>query len=587
MTIDAGAAAVSGRKLAAPYTFSFMTPTASLLQTNWYRPGGRFDAAPIIVLRFNQPVKPDEVLAHLRAAFEKHPFTQPVISAAAGARLRAIDPAALPAFTEKAQRARAAAEATDPVTLVVAKDWDKEKFKPSPDMVVLQATTPVPPESWVRLETDGRIPSLAGLATSGRIQNYTIKVEPTFLVNRFVCQSACDPDDHNPIQFRVAVKAEVFAAALKVTDVTTAGRERPMTKSKPRQRESWEQDRAEDLALEDAGFEAQPPATTFLATLPADLTATDGQTLGYTWAGLVENWHQRAFTSFGDGHGVWEKGGGALLPFYARNFPSVSQWVAPVDPQQLMPTLLKLQESRFRLAPSTAPVARRLTVTPDRVQSHGLDLTGVLKPSGTGLVWTAVEEGTPIANARAFRTRDDKPIIRASLVQVTNLGISVKDSPQNTLMFVTRLDTGAPVAGAKVSIVTLDGTAAWTGTTGADGVAMAPQTPAARLARLVRSSRSSSPRKKTATSPTSAATGTRASSPGSSASTSISRKPIRCCAAPCSPIAASTSSAKRCTSRRCSAATRRTACACSPTARRSSSSSATAATRSSTSAPSR
>ena len=33
-------------------------------------------------------------------------------------------------------------------------------------------------------------------------------------------------------------------------------------------------------------------------------------------------------------------------------------------------------------------------------------------------------------------------------MQVTNLGITVKDSPQNTLVFVTRLDTGAPVAGA-------------------------------------------------------------------------------------------------------------------------------------------
>ena len=40
---------------------------------------------------------------------------------------------------------------------------------------------------------------------------------------------------------------------------------------------------------------------------------------------------------------------------------------------------------------------------------------------------------------------------RASVVQVTNLGITVKDSPQNTLVFVTRLDTGAPVAGATVS----------------------------------------------------------------------------------------------------------------------------------------
>ena len=37
---------------------------------------------------------------------------------------------------------------------------------------------------------------------------------------------------------------------------------------------------------------------------------------------------------------------------------------------------------------------------------------------------------------------DPDPRVRASIVQVTNLGITVKDSPQNTLIFVTRLDTG-------------------------------------------------------------------------------------------------------------------------------------------------
>ena len=35
---------------------------------------------------------------------------------------------------------------------------------------------------------------------------------------------------------------------------------------------------------------------------------------------MVENWHATAFTSFGDGHGVWESTGGTVLPFYARNF---------------------------------------------------------------------------------------------------------------------------------------------------------------------------------------------------------------------------------------------------------------------------
>jgi uncharacterized protein YfaS (alpha-2-macroglobulin family) len=476
VTIDAGATAVSGRKLAGPYTFSFMTPTAFLVQTNWYRPGGRFDASPVIVLRFNQPVKPADVAAHVRGTFERHEFLPPIIPADVQARLRAIDPNAVQAFNEKVERARAAAAAISPIQLTLAADWDKKRFKPSPDLVVLQVVTPVPPESWIRLDTDGRIPSLAGLAVTGRPQHYTIQVEETFLVTSFDCRSACDPDNSNPIGLRRPVKADAFAAALKVTDVTDARNEKALTKAKPRQRESWELDESANLTLEDAGFQAQPPAARFFATLPPDLKAADGQTLGYTWAGLVENWHQRAFTSFGDGHGVWEKGGGSLLPFYARNFPSVKQWAAPVDPGQLMPTLLQLQDSGFRISPSSQATPRRLSVTPDRIQSHGLDLAGILKPSGTGIVWTAVEEGTPIANARASRTRDDKPIVRSSLVQVTNLGISVKDSPQNTLLFVTRLDNAAPVAGARVSIVKPDGSALWTGTTGPDGVAIAPET---------------------------------------------------------------------------------------------------------------
>ncbi len=476
VTIDAGTAAVSLRKLAAPYTFSFTTPTAYLLQTNWYRPGGRFDAAPIVVLLFNQSVKPEDVAAHAHATFQSHPFIPPVIAAPVQARLRAIDPSALQAFTDKVQHVRAAAEATTPVSLAIAKDWDKKRFKPAPNLVVLQATSPVPPESWVKLEIDGRLPSLAGLATSNRVQSYTIKVEQAFFVNQFHCEATCDPDNHNPISFRVAVKAAAFAAALKATDLTDARRERTLTKSKPRQRESWEQDQSDELSLEDAGFKAQPPATTFLASLPADLKATDGQTLGYTWAGLVENWHQHAFTSFGDGHGVWEKGGGTLLPFHARNFLNVKQWAVPVEPQQLMATLVQLQDAHFSLAPSTAPLPRKLNVTPDSIQSHGLDLSGVLKPSGTGFVWTAVEEGAPIAQSRASKTPDGKPLTRSSLVQVTNLGISVKDSPQNTLLFVTRLDTAAPVAGARVSIIKPDGQAMWTGTTGADGVAIAPET---------------------------------------------------------------------------------------------------------------
>ena len=475
ITIDASATALSGRKLASPYTFSFITPTARLLSTNWYRPNGRFDASPIVVLRFNQPVQPAAVLPHIRGRFENHPFDAPVIDRAAQARLRASDPSALQAFAAKVQRANAAASATDAVAFELAADWDRKRFKPSPDMVVLRITTPVPPDSWVRLETDGQVPSPAGLAVSSRSQNYTIQVERTLFVQIY-CGSACDPDVRNPVEFRVPVKTAAFAAALTVHDISDSRRERALTHSTPRRRETWETDESSALTLEDAGIAAQPPVTTYALSLPATLQASDGQTLGYPWAAVVDTRHQRAFTSFGDGHGVWDKGGGALLPFYSRNFLNVTQWTVPVDPPQLMTTLKTVQDGGFRMAPPVPGVARRLSVTPDRVQSHGLDLSNLLKPSGTGLFWAAVEEGTPIDRARAVRTQDNKPLMRASLVQVTNLAISVKDSPQNTLIWVTRLDTAAPVSGARVTIVKTDGSAAWTGTTAADGTAIAPQT---------------------------------------------------------------------------------------------------------------
>lgn len=476
VSIDAGVRAVSGHTLPERYTFSFTTPTVHLIRTEWYRPGGRFDAAPIILLRFNQPVKPADVFAHVKASFQPHPFAPPSFAGADQARLAALDPSAPEAFGAKVRAAQAAAADTSAVGLQLAPDWDKKRFPSSADLVALQASQPIPPDSWVRVSIDGQTPSPAGGAVAAKAEGYVIKVEPTFFATAFVCATECDPDTNNPIRFRGDVKRDAFALALSALDITDGSSGHSLAKGTPKPRDSFDEDQSASLTFADAGFEAQPPVTTWLAVLPPTLQAADGQTLGYTWVGSVENWHQRAFTSFGDGHGVWEKGGGPLLPFYARNFQNVTQWAAPLDLAQLMPTLRLLQQNDFHAAPDAASLDRRLGGAADRILSHGLDLSRVIKPSGTGLVWAAVQDGTPIPKAKTWSdATNNAPAIRASVVQVTNLGISVKDSPQNTLIFVTTLDTASPVAGAHVSIVTLDGHTFWSGTTGPDGTAMAPQ----------------------------------------------------------------------------------------------------------------
>src|SRR5690349_18329929 len=69
VTVDTTAKAISGRRLATPYEFTFLTPTVHLKQTHWYRKAQRFDSPLIVPLRFNQPVKPADIAAHLSLTF--------------------------------------------------------------------------------------------------------------------------------------------------------------------------------------------------------------------------------------------------------------------------------------------------------------------------------------------------------------------------------------------------------------------------------------------------------------------------------------------------------------------------------------
>lgn len=472
VTIDTTATAVSGRALAAPVTFTFTTPTVRLLSTSWYRRGDTVGGAMVFLLRFNQPVRRADIAAHLSATLARHDWEAPAFTDDEIARYKTLDPAGLAAFEARVAAVTRIAAGGAPVRLRLTAQWDKQRYPDEPNLAVFESVSVVEPESHVRLVLNGRVPSPAGPATPGRAQTYTVEAEPAFFVRGFRCSAACSGDSYNPLQFTAPVRAAAFAAAAGALDITAAPQ--PVKKGAAPRRAPDDDDTSTWLTLEDAGFAAQPPNRKYVVTLPATLRSADGQTLGYPWLGIVENWHSTAFTSFGDGHGVWEKDGGAQLPFYARNVRDILQWALRIEPSDLMATIQRLAP-RFRETPATAGVARTLRLTPDRVQSHGLPLGPALNAGGTGLVWAAVRDGRILDRTRRA-VGDDADPTRATIVQVTNLGITVKDSPQNTLVFVTRLDTGAPVAGAAVSIVKKDSTTFWRGTTGADGVAIAPAT---------------------------------------------------------------------------------------------------------------
>ncbi|HEX6972991.1 MAG TPA: Ig-like domain-containing protein, partial [Vicinamibacterales bacterium] len=220
VTIDTTATAVSGRTLARPVSFRFTTPTVKLLSTEWYRRGNNVANDIVVLLRFNQPVRSADVAAHAKAALEPHDWTAPSFSAEEQARLKAADPQALDRFAAKVAATRAVSQATTAVGLRPTTDWDKKRYPVSRDLVVLETTTAVQPESWVQLTVDGTVPSPAGAATPGKDQSFTIQVEPAFFIDGFYCRAECDPDAWNPVRMRREVNVKAFAASLTAVDIT-------------------------------------------------------------------------------------------------------------------------------------------------------------------------------------------------------------------------------------------------------------------------------------------------------------------------------------------------------------------------------
>ena len=349
------------------------------------------------------------------------------MSAGARLRLTQTDPAGLSRFDEKVEAARRVASSTDPLTVRVADSWDEQRFPRDPARVVLETTTAPPTNAWLTVTLDASLPGAEGPETHAE-QSSILRLEPTFFVNRVTCAIACDPATFNPVVFTRPVALGTFSRMLRVADADGSV-EREIARAR---------DVAEVVAqrsttahrLEDAGFDSQLPATTRRLELDSNLEATDGQTLGYPWVGLIQNAHALPVVTFGGE--VWEASGGPELPVNVRNVLSVTQWLAPTSTSTLMPQLLPLQaplpQTQARPRPPVEGSTRRLTLAPDVSGAYALDIRSVLSSGGTGLVWAAAEPADVLPDS-AISPRSAVTSNRSAVVQVTNLGITVKDSP--------------------------------------------------------------------------------------------------------------------------------------------------------------
>jgi hypothetical protein len=122
----------------------------------------------------------------------------------------------------------------------------------------------------------------------------------------------------------------------------------------------------------------------------------------------------------------------------------VRQWLSPIAPADLMPRIVALENNGFGCSRPARARRAGCNVTPDATQSYGIDCGARCRREHRTRVGRAPSGHADRRSKRAARPEDST----LPLVQVTNLGINVKDSPQSTLVFVTRLDNGEAVADA-------------------------------------------------------------------------------------------------------------------------------------------
>src|SRR4029079_10606665 len=167
---------------------------------------GRHDRPVVLLLRFNQPVSHATVDPHLAVAFQSHAFKPPTPPGDEGTP---PDPADLQAFEARVAQARESAQRSAPVVVKPTEDWDKKTYPPAGDLLAFETAEAPPPEAWLRVSLGPGARGTSGSAVPGKVQEYTVQLEPALFVDGPRCRRACDPYDYNPLQLRgrVAVRA--------------------------------------------------------------------------------------------------------------------------------------------------------------------------------------------------------------------------------------------------------------------------------------------------------------------------------------------------------------------------------------------
>ncbi len=158
--------------------------------------------------------------------------------------------------------------------------------------------------------------------------------------------------------------------------------------------------------------------------------------------------------------------------------------IPPEHPEEIVPWLRRVNRARrttsvFAPQPAgstmtpPAPPATRAFTLPKPNGAKAFEVVGIpLESPGLYIV----ELSSPRLGAALLGR--DQPLYVPTAALVTNLSVHFKWGNENSLVWVTTLDTARPVGAAQITIQNCNGAELWSGTTDGDGLARVPRLPA-------------------------------------------------------------------------------------------------------------
>ena len=397
VTVPGELRALDGSALGQPYRLEFSTPRLKLVDSQPATGARGLEPGALFTLHFNQAVDPERLRAHT------------TLRAVQGGKAEPL------AFTVRRP---------DPA---------------QPKRLELKPNRPLPIHAQIVIAVGAELTSLEGPLPMGAPLELPVETYGPLQVTSLNCDREtphrrCAPQGAWSLELSNPVILKDLKRALSVTPAV------------PLRYENWTDDSTPVSYLSIAApFQA---GTTYTLRLSGDVRDVYGQSLnqGYRNALAIDDYFPAVEIGV-QGH-LLDPRLATALPVGSLNVERYRLSSAPLTPEQAL--LLSAPKAEDRAAAYAALATRReRTISPgaarNRLHKESLDLAALLGSSGRGALAVAVDYDRDPADYRSLE--------RFKIVQVTDLALTAKLSTEGSLVWVTRISSGAPVSSATVRIL--------------------------------------------------------------------------------------------------------------------------------------